>query len=219
MNNGNGRRFSNVLIVLICAAFVFGILSLANDYTVEDNYVIEEDPRSADYFVIPHRIVIPDRVVNMSGFDAQSLADDLVSVGADHMRDIQVDSGSVILRIDDDDADWWLSRTDEWLDDMCSRFSKLGDGCRLSIDNTHRNIEFSMFEDTDTKSADAIVTGAEYWCAMWQLFSGDGDGVWRVDMTLYNSDTDKVVATGSYGSDVMGEGLECDESDWERSKR
>ena len=161
------------------------------------------------------KVELPQKFINLSGQGVEGLIEDIKDVGEENYIDIYAnEDGTIMVEITEQQRqEYWLpSREDVWkgLQELLKEY----DGnYRLEHNESYTQVDAYYNQELPWDKAGSYVVYAEYLCASYQLFSGVDSDEWRVAINIYNSDTGKLVKSGSSDADIT-----YDNSDWEASK-
>ncbi|WP_143524529.1 hypothetical protein [Roseburia sp. 499] len=117
------------------------------------------------------------------------------------------------MEINKRQQEYWLTSRGELLEELQEQLKGYDENYRLEHNDSYTQVDVYYNQELPWDKAGSYVVYAEWLCASYQLFSGVGSDDWRVAINIYNSDTGKLVKSGS--SDAS---LTYDDSDCEASK-
>lgn len=161
------------------------------------------------------KVKLPQKFINLSGKGIEGLIEETESVGKEHYSDVyENEDGTITVEITkEQQQDYWLpSREDVWRD-LQEQFKEYDENYRLEHNDSYTQVDAYYNLNLPEDKAIVYVIYTEYLCASYQLFSGVDSDEWRVEINIYNSDTGKLVKSGSSDADMT-----YDDSDWEASK-
>ena len=161
------------------------------------------------------KVKLPQKFINLSGKGAAGVVEDTKIVGKEHYIDVyENEDGTVTVEITkEQQQDYWLpSREDVWKG-VEEQLKEYDENYRLEHNDSYTQVDAYYNQELPWDKAGVFMIYAEVLCASYQLFSGVDSDSWRVEINIYNSDTGKLVKSGSSDADMT-----YDDSDWEASK-
>ncbi|WP_075718714.1 hypothetical protein [Roseburia sp. 499] len=152
------------------------------------------------------------RIINISGKSVEETVEEIR--GGGNCLDIYENvDGTVTIEITKEQQEYWLNSRGELLEDLQEKLKEYDENYRLEHNDSYTQVDAYYNLDLPADKAIVYVMYAEFLCASYQLFSGVDSDSWRVEINIYNSDTGKLVKSGSSDADFGYEN-----SDWEASK-
>lgn len=160
-------------------------------------------------------VVFSDKFISIAGQTPEGWKDALDSNGPEQYLSLTADdtTGTVVMNITAAHQKFWLNTMEAVLADYAQDICQVNPAYKIEYSNDYTSVDF--YYDPELPAVDAVyyVMGVETYCACMQLFNGTPSEEWVVNMTIYNSDTGKIVTSGSSNS-----GLSYTAEDWEASK-
>lgn len=212
-------RISCLILVLLTfsACGVAGDFNTTNDSSrpVESTTAETTESTTIDTNLIKYEI--PHYVVSCSGRNASKLASEFEETGKLSkvvVNDAGTDYDSMTMYVTEEQREFWIKSRKELLDDLNRRISTYKS--EYHIDYSEDCRELSLYYDTDLSVhmvAEHIFLSL-FHCELYQIFS-QNEASPTVQVNLYNSRTEKLVASGVASGNGMHIGYE--EEDWIRS--
>lgn len=159
-------------------------------------------------------VVFSDKYLKVADVSPEEWIESLKDLGEGHFVNIYINSDgrSVTLEFSEDDRAFWQDVVIDGLEKLKNSFCNINDRYKVKYSNDYSSIDF--YYNLDLPATDALyyVIYFEVYCAFGQLLNGASSDNWIVNFNVYNSDTQKLVTSGS--SDT---GLSYESSDWEAS--
>lgn len=157
------------------------------------------------------QIKIEERLLNISGNDADEFIEDIAKVPECEVTEIQKETdGSVLITVTDKQRKQWEQYMKNMLKEHQEFFATNGVNYHIDVDEDCTNANFYYDLKLDKDLASMAVLTTEYYCALIQKFNGIED--WFVSLKIYNSETGKLVVEGDSEN-----AFSYNESDWEIS--
>ena len=161
------------------------------------------------------KVKLPQKFINLSGKGAKGVVEDTKSVGEENYIDVyENEDGTVTVEITEQQKqEYWLPSRGELMEELQEQLKEYDENYRLEHNDSYTQVDAYYNLELPADKAIIFVIYAEVLCASYQLFSGVDSEEWRVEINIYNSDTGKLVKSGSSDADMT-----YDDSDWEASK-
>lgn len=158
------------------------------------------------------KVSLDYRIINLSGKSAKETVEEIRDGG--NCLDIYENAdGTVTVEITKEQQEYWLNSRGELLEDLQEQFKEYDENYCLEHNESYTQVDAYYNQKLPWDKAGSYAVYAEFLCATYQLFSGVESDSWRVEINIYNSDTGKLVKSGSSDADMT-----YDDSDWEASK-
>lgn len=161
------------------------------------------------------KVKLPQKFINLSGKGTTGVVEDTKSVGEENYMDVyENEDGTITVEItEQQQQEYWLPSRGELMEDLQEELQEYDENYRLEHNDSYTQVDAYYNLELPADKAIIFVIYAEVLCASYQLFSGVDSDAWRVEINIYNSDTGKLVKSGSSDADFGYEN-----SDWEASK-
>nr|WP_158024960.1 hypothetical protein [Roseburia sp. 499] len=160
------------------------------------------------------KVKLPQKFINLSGKGVEGLIENIKEGEDDYIDVYENEDGTVTVEItEQQQQEYWLPSRGELLEDLQEQFKEYDENYRLEHNDSYTQVDAYYNLNLPWDKAGVFVIYAEFLCASYQLFSGVDSDSWRVEINIYNSDTGKLVKSGSSDADFGYEN-----SDWEASK-
>lgn len=161
------------------------------------------------------KVKLSQKFINLSGKGAKGVVEDTKSVGEENYIDVyENEDGTVTVEITEQQKqEYWLPSRGELMEELQEQLKEYDENYRLEHNDSYTQVDAYYNLELPADKAIIFVIYAEVLCASYQLFSGVESEEWRVEINIYNSDTGKLVKSGSSDADFGYEN-----SDWEASK-
>lgn len=199
------KKYYRMICLLLCAVLSLCMVACTKE-PAKPTDIVKQDTIS---------VVFSEKLLNVAEVSPEDWVESLNNLGSGQYVGLQV-SGSgktVTLEITEAQKEFWLSVVAQGLQKLRNDFQAINSTYDICHSEDFSSIDF--YYNLDLAGADAIyyVIYAEVYCAFGQLLNGADAASWVVNFNIYNSDTQKLVTSGS--SDT---GLSYESSDWEASK-
>lgn len=156
---------------------------------------------------------IDSKFITISGKSPEELAEN-IKEGGDCLEVKQNEDGTLTVEItEQQQQEYWLPSRGELMEELQEQLQEYDENYRLEHNDSYTQVDAYYNQELPWDKAGSYVLYAEWLCASYQLFSGVDSDTWRVEINIYNSDTGRLVKSGS-----SDESLTYDDSDWEASK-
>lgn len=161
------------------------------------------------------KVDLHQKFINLSSKSIEELVEDIKSVGEENYIDVckNEDETITVEITKQQQQEYWLPSRGEIFEDLQEQLKEYDGNYRLEHNDTYTQVDAYYNLELPWDKAGSYVIYAEYMCASYQLFNGEDSDNWRVAINIYNSDTGKLVKSGSSDADFGYEN-----SDWEASK-
>lgn len=198
------------VLALVCCVSYCGcgqIKDKSSNINIEKNFDDEAENKE-DIIKVNFNL----KFINISGKTAEETVEEIK--GGGNCLDIyENEDGTITVEINKKQQEYWLTSREELLEELQEQLKEYDENYRLEHNNSYTQVDAYYNQELPWDKAGSYVVYAEWLCASYQLFSEEDSSSWRVDINIYNSDTGKLVKSGS--SDAS---LTYDNSDWEASK-
>lgn len=160
------------------------------------------------------KVELSQKFINLSGQGVEGLIENIKDGEDDYVDVYENEDGTVTVEITERQRqEYWLPSRGELMEELQEQLKEYDENYRLEHNDSYTQVDAYYNLNLPADKAIVYVIYAEYLCASYQLFSGVDSDDWRVDINIYNSDTGKLVKSGSSDVDFGYE-----DSDWEASK-
>ena len=210
------RKYMNKICILILILILtFSVSGCGHNQMQDRNKNIEveksfDDKEKNEEDII--KVNFDLKFINISGKSAKENVEE-IKEGGNCLDIYENEDGTITVEINKKQQEYWLTSREELLEELQEQLKEYDENYRLEHNNSYTQVDAYYNQELPWDKAGSYVVYAEWLCASYQLFSEEDSSSWRVDINIYNSDTGKLVKSGS--SDAS---LTYDNSDWEASK-
>ena len=158
------------------------------------------------------KVNLDSRIINISGKSAEETVEEIRD-GGNCIDIYENEDGTVTVEITKEQQEYWMTSRGELMGELEEKLKEYDENYQLQHNNSYTQVDAYYNLNLPWDKAGVFVMYAEFLCATYQVFSGVDSDAWRVEINIYNSDTGKLVKSGSSDADFGYEN-----SDWEASK-
>ena len=158
------------------------------------------------------KVKLDSRIINISGKSAEETVEEIRD-GGNCLDIYENEDGTVTVEITKEQQEYWMTSRGELMGELEEKLKEYDENYQLQHNNSYTQVDAYYNLNLPWDKAGVFVMYAEFLCATYQVFSGVDSDAWRVEINIYNSDTGKLVKSGSSDADFGYEN-----SDWEASK-
>ena len=158
------------------------------------------------------KVNLDSRIINISGKSAEETVEEIRD-GGNCLEIYENEDGTVTVEITKEQQEYWMTSRGKLFGELEEKLKEYDENYRLEHNDSYTQVDAYYNLSLPWDKAGVFVIYAEFLCATYQVFSGVDSDSWRVEINIYNSDTGKLVKSGSSDADFGYEN-----SDWEASK-
>lgn len=160
------------------------------------------------------KVIFPENIINISGNTAEEFVTSVKNDSKGDYKEIYVnDDGTVTMVLSADQKSKWLETREEGLESFKEQLEAKGKSYTMKWASDYTSVDVYYNLDLPTADAAIVILGGELMCAMYQMFNGTNPDAWTVELSVYNSDTLKLVKAAN----CPQEKLSYVDADWKAS--